>query len=141
MANNYFGVIAAQTVPFRGTSTVSVKTFAPELPNFRAIKGARYFCSVTGGVSGNFGVLVTADVAGLTYLIAGNTTVATGVNVLYPLTYGADGTVNAPEAAMAVTTQQIIDYAPPAFVHFQSAIATAGISATITVTAAIMGAD
>jgi hypothetical protein len=140
MANNFFGIIAQQTVPFRGTSQISVRAAAPDMPHFRALKQARYLCSVTGGVSGSFGVLVLADVGGLTWTIAGNTTVGTGLNVLYPTTWGNDGVVNALETATGAATQQIIDSLPPAYVAFQSAIATAGISATITVSAAIQGA-
>lgn len=143
MPITFSGILATQTVPFRGTSTVFVHTSVPEMSNFRALRSAVYTCTVAGGVSGSFGVVVLGMVGGMTVHIAGNTTflfdtVGQVACVLYPASYGSDGKLNALETATAAATQQIMSV-PPYAVVFQSAIATAGISANLTVGAVLLG--
>ena len=136
---HFAGIIAQQTNPFTGTSLFSVKVAAPDFPNFKALRVGRYLCNVTGGVSGVFGVLVLANVSGLTFTIAGNTSVATGVNVLYPISWGTNGVSNTMESSIVASTIQLTDFIPPSYVAFQGNSATAAVSATITVTGFLAG--
>ena len=141
MAQQFNGTIAVQTAHFRGTSTINIRKVVPEMSSFRSISGAAYGINVTGGVSGSFGVLVLGHIGGITYTLAGLTTVASGVQLLAPATYARTGAENATETAMSIETQQILNLVPPSYVAFQSGVATAGISAAITVTACIRGGN
>lgn len=144
MPNQWNGNIALQNVPFRGTSQVSVKTSFPNFPDVRCISRARYAVNVTGGVSGSFGVLVLGHIGGNTYHLAGNTGISgIGNFVLYPIGYtgagGQPGTIMSSVMVPPLSdTLTLIDYVPPSLVHFQSGVATAGISAACTVSACLL---
>lgn len=135
MAQQFNSIIARQTDHFRGTSSISVLPTTTALPNFRAITDAVYAVSVTGGVSGSFGVHVLGSIGGTTHVIAGLTSLGAGSFVLYPGNYSVSGAFNPIETGKAVSRYQIDKTVPPSTVVFQSGVATAGISATITVSA------
>ena len=137
MAQQWNAIIAKQIVPFRGTSAISIVDTAPGFPNFRAITGAAYAVNVSGGVSGSFGVHVLGSIGGTTYTLAGLTTLAAGSFVLYPTFWTNAGAQSATETALTIASNRIDQIVPPSVVVFQSATATAGISATITVSAAL----
>ena len=141
MANRWNAPIATQTVVFRGTSTVSVLQTSDEFPTFKAFSDARYFLSVTGGVSGNFSVVVGGNVGGQTVFLAGVTALtAAGQYALFPIGYSSNGTVLAVPTAQNYS--EIFTYAgvvPPTHVQFTANTGTAGISASCTVRAALYG--
>lgn len=139
MPNQWNATLATQNVAFRGTSQVSIKTSFTAFPDVRSITQARYAVNVTGGVSGSFGVLVLGHVGGFTVHLAGNTAIsAIGTYVLYPIGYTGGGaqpgvimsTISTPPLSDVLT---LVDVVPPSLVHFQSGVATAGISAACTV--------
>ena len=138
MAQPFNAIIAKQTDDFRGTSTISVLSTTSAFPNARALSRAMYAVNVEAGQSGTFGVDVVGSIGGTTYTIAGLTSIsAAGNYILYPRTYGSDGALDAVEAAVSVATQQIIDIVPPSAVMFRSNVATAGVTAVITVSAVL----
>lgn len=140
MPNQFNAGIAAQTVVWRGTSTIDVKANTPNFPNVRAIAGAAYALRVTGGVSGNFGCIVLGrigDVAGSTIMLSGVTNISAAGT--YPLTpFGYSGTAAGSlldPTTVSIRLDQII---PPSHVVLQATNATtAGISAACTVAAAL----
>lgn len=141
MAYNFNGTIATQGVVFRGTSNVKVVTTTPAFPNCRAIESAVYVLKVAGGVSGTFGAVVygaVGGVAGSTVALAGVTGVnAVGTYVLFPVGYSVSGSGTLADVAAGAMINRIDQTVPPSFVAFQSNTATAGISATLTVSAAM----
>lgn len=137
MPQQFNAIIATQTDHFRGTSGIQIKDEVPNWPNYRSIAGAAYAVSVTGGVSGSFGVHIIGSLGGSTYTLAGLTSLAAGNFVLYPTAYTAAGAEPDTEAVKSIATNEIHNIVPPSVVVFQSAVATVGISATITVSACI----
>ncbi len=139
MSKQFNSVIATQSVIFRGTSAVGVSTST--IPNYRAITGAVYTATLTGGQSGVFGIHVVGNVGGNTYIVAGITalTAAAGSVVLWPARYGSDGVMLPLKAVEGTTTRRIDHIVPPAQVVFQAggAANAIGISSTITVSAVI----
>ena len=141
MANRWNGRIATQTVAFRGTSVVGVLATSNTFPTFHAVDNARYWLSVTGGVSGTFSVVVNGLISGQTAILAGITSVgAAGQYVLFPIGYSNSG------LAMTVPTVQNLSemhrfdmVLPPANVQFIANTGTAGISANCTVHAVLHG--
>ena len=136
MPKQWNGVLATQTVPFRGTSTVSVLNTTTASPNFRTISDAAYAVNVAGGISGSFGVHVIGTVGGVTFVVAGVTAIgAVGNFVLYPVGYSSTGAAGAVGAvSVGVNAIHRLDHLlPPLTVAFQSGVATAGISANCTV--------
>ena len=156
MPSQWAGRIAGQSVHFRGTSTVGAQAFNSVTGNRpfsnRALTKAVYVARVTGGVSGTFGISVigtigmhgtallpNANLAGTTVLIAGATTIAAaGTFVLVPYNYGIDGKGFVGTTATTPIYQGIDQAVPPAYVAFESNIATVGISAHIVVNALMM---
>ena len=139
MARFWNGTLATQTVTFRGTSTIQVLG-GGGLPNFRDITDAKYSVVVSGGVSGSFGVHVLGFVGNTTHMLAGLTAItAAGARVLYPIGYSTTGVQNVPgTVVLSLADMNHLDMSiPPSHVVFQSGVATAGISATITVGAHI----
>lgn len=141
MPNQFNAGIAAQTVVWRGTSTIDVKANTPNFPNVRAIAGGAYALRVTGGVSGNFGCIVLGrigDVAGSTVMLCGTTNIsAAGTYVLSPFGYSGAGNVGTlgDTSGFALTLTQIV---PPSHVVLQATNATnAGISASCAIAAAL----
>lgn len=138
MANQWTGVIATQTVAFRGTSTVGVLGINNTFPQARALEQAVYGVSITGGISGSFAVLVRGRIGGVPYLIAGLTAItAAGAFILSPIGYSnTNGTVIPLPLAPGISVDGVhrIDrVVAPSDVLFQSGVATAGISANCTV--------
>lgn len=137
MAGQFNAVIATQTVVFRGTSQVKVETANVQFPNMRALAGAAYVLNVTGGVSGAFGVVVMGQVGGYTVSLAGVTNISSvGNYVLYPFGYTTSGVGNLGGAGIPLEPR-IDQIVPPYSVLFQGNSGTAGISATLTVSAAV----
>lgn len=141
MANRWNGNIATQTVVFRGTSTVAVRGFNENFPNFHSVSDARYWLSVTGGVSGNFSVTVQGVISGQTVLLAGQTAVtAAGEYALFPVGYSSNGTALAIPPAQNLSELHRYDtVVPPSHIQFVANTSTAGISANCTVRAALYG--
>lgn len=140
MANQWNAQIATQTVVFRGTSAVRVHQANPAFPKGRIITGAVYGLNVVGGVSGSFGVHIIGNIGGSTYIVAGVTAIsAAGVYVLYPVGYTSTGAnTGIPSSSPGLGDMNRLDqYIPPEVVAFQSGVATAGISANCTVSAAV----
>ena len=137
MSKQFNSIIADQRVIFRGSSTVGISTST--MPNFRAITGAVYAVNVTGGISGSFGVAVLGNLGGVTYHLAGLTSLAAGTFVLYPATYTAAGALNDLETVDTVALRTYDQLIPPQSVIFESAgvANTLGVSATIEVSACI----
>ena len=138
MSKQFNALIADQRVIFRGTSRVGISTST--MPSFRAITGAIYGLSVSGGISGSFGVAVYGHVGGTTYLVAGLTTITTsGTRILYRGTYSQTGVVNPLETVAGTTATIPGQTVPPSLVEFSAVgIANAiGISAYIAVSACI----
>lgn len=142
MANQWTGVIATQTVAFRGTSTVGILGANNTFPQSRSLENAVYGVSITGGISGSFAVLVRGRIGGVPYLIAGLTAIAAaGAFVLSPIGYSnTNGSVITLPLAPGVSVDAVnrIDrIVTPSDVLFQSGVATAGISANCTVVTTI----
>ena len=140
MAKQWGGVLASQTVHFRGTSRVNVMEAGAGAQNFRTISRAVYSLTVTGGVSGSFGAHILGYVGNTTVVVAGLTSIsAVGSYIMYPVGYsstGAQGLVGA--VSLGVNAINRLDWTvPPTAVVFQSGVATAGISATCSVAAHI----
>lgn len=143
MARRWNGILATQTAPFRGTSTIVIAQTAG-YPMFRHITDARYTAVVSGGISGSFAVLVTGLVGTTAYTIAGMTNISTARNaVLFPAGYtSSGGTIDSLATARIATDLHRLDLiCPPYSVQFQSNVATAGISASISVEALIVEGD
>lgn len=142
MAQQFNGIIAQQTVAFRGTSAISVFTGTSSFPVFRAIRDARYTANLTGGNSGSFSVHVIGSIGGTTYIIAGLTAMGTTTTsyVLPPRGYdnGGLGIVLGTVGSTYTTLENIV---PPSAVVFQSGVATAGISRAVTVSAVLSSGD
>lgn len=143
MPNQWNALIATQTVGFRGSSAVGVKTANPNFPDVRCLTKARYAMSVAGGVSGSFAVNIVGHIGGSTYHLAGVTAIsAAGSYVFAPFGYynGAPSTpvlLTGLSSIVDVTT--LMDVIPPSAVHFLSAVtSTVGISANCTVSACLM---
>jgi hypothetical protein len=139
MAKQWNGTLATQTVHFRGTSAVSVLNTSTAQPNLRTLSSAAYCLQVTGGVSGSFGCHILGRVGGVTVITAGVTGVgAAGNYVLYPIGYSSTGAAAAVGAVGGLGDFHRVDQIlPPQTVVFQSGIATAGISATLALHAAL----
>ncbi len=141
MAQQFNAIIAVQSVIFRGTSVVQILPTTSALPNFRAIAGAAYSVTLSGGQSGSFGVAVRGSIGGTTDTIAGLTTLgsATGNFVLYPVTYTAAGAENLLEVPITVALNRIDQIVPPSSVEFSVAgvANTLGVSTVATVSAVI----
>lgn len=140
MPRRWNGTIATQTVPFRGTSSITVPVTVNQI-NFRALTRAVYALNVTGGVSGSFGVHIVSRVGGYTFTVAGLTAIsAVGNYILYPAGYSATGALMPIGGAVGFPLSDVnrIDWSlPPVNVNFQSGVATAGISANCTVAATL----
>ncbi len=138
MSKQFNAIIADQRVIFRGSSTVGISTST--MPNFRAITGAAYAVNVTGGISGSFGVMVLGQLGGITYHLAGLTSLAAGSFMMYPATYNGAGALNILETTVTVANYRGLDQLiPPQSVLFEAggAANAIGISATIEVSAVI----
>ena len=140
MPKQWNGVLATQTVVFRGTSRVDVMVAGAGNQNFRTISRAAYSMAVTGGISGSFGAHILGYLGNTTIVLAGVTAVgAVGTFVFYPVGYsstGAQGAVGA--VSLGVNAINRLDWTvPPTAVVFQSGVATAGISANCTVSAVL----
>lgn len=133
VANQTLTLVARQDVHFRGTSTVDMRAFAPNLPNHKALVAARYILAVTGGVSGQFSVEIGGHLGTATYSLAGITAVvAAGTYLIAPVGYSGNGArANGTFGGLASTVShtQLIDAVPGTFAVFQSTPATAGVSA------------
>ncbi len=138
MAQQFNAIIATQTDHWRGTSAISIAQTANGFPNFRAISGAAYAMTVTGGVSGSFGVAIKGSIGGTTYTIAGLTTITVaGDYVLYHVGYALTGAENVLETSVTSAMTSIAQVVPPSTVELSSVIATQGISAAVTVSACL----
>lgn len=140
MARHWNGTLATQTVAFRGTSRVNIMSAGAGAQNFRTISRAAYSVAVVGGISGGaWGAHILGYLGNTTVVLAGvtNLTVA-GTYVMYPVGYTNTGAQGAVGAAGLVDGMNRLDWTvPPTAVVFQSAIATVGISANMTVSAVL----
>jgi hypothetical protein len=140
MPKQWNGTLATQTVAFRGTSRVDIMSAGAGAQNFRTISRAAYSVRVVGGISGaNFGAHILGYLGNSTVVLAGVTalTVA-GTYVMYPVGYTNTGAAGAVGAVGLVDGMNRLDWTvPPTAVVFQSGVATAGISANMTVSAVL----
>lgn len=140
MPKQWTGTLATQTVAFRGTSRVDIMSAGAGSQNFRTISSAAYSLAVTGGVSGSFGAHILGYLGNTTAVLSGVTAIsAVGTYILYPVGYsstGAQGAVGAVSAGVNAINR-IDNVVPPTAVIFQSGVATAGISASCTVSAVL----
>lgn len=144
MPNQWSGPIATQTVTFRGTSQIGVKSTSPNFPGSRALVDAKYALVVSGGVSGNFSCVVAGNIGGTTHLIAGITAVtAAGKYILFPVGYSSNGAVSAiPPVAASIggglgDMNRLDGILAPSYVYLIANTGTAGISANCTISAVL----
>src|SRR3990167_11506859 len=92
MPKQWNGVLATQTVVFRGTSRVDVMVAGAGNQNFRTISRAAYSMAVTGGISGSFGAHILGYLGNTTIVLAGVTAVgAAGPFFFFPVGYSSTG--------------------------------------------------
>jgi hypothetical protein len=110
-------------------------------PTFKAVNDARYLLNVTGGVSGNFSVVVTGRISGLSVILAGITAIASaGQYTLFPIGYSNSGTVLAVPTAQNLSEMLRYDtIVPPSHAQFIANTSTAGVSANCTIVASLYG--
>lgn len=137
--SDFNGILATQTDHFRGTSTIDIGHITP---NFRAIQGARYIATVSGGVSGAFSVEVVGSLGGREVVLCGlSNLVAAGDYLLYPRIGDVGGDFLDLETPVGTSQQTYDQLVPPSKVVFRPGDPVDGISASIVVGACILGPD
>ena len=141
-ANKFNGILARQSAVWRGTSTIAVPQTSEMLAAFRGgVNRAVYNVAISGGISGNFSVMVNGLIGGQTCFLAGRTnTGAVATRFLYPVGYSSNGTVlTVPLGPSLGAVHRYDTTVAPSHVQFIATTDVAGVSATVEVYAVILG--